>query len=113
MTEQCCCGGGHHGCCKEGSCTCGCGSKIHIHEHEAEKSCHCAEMFLHIADEAWKEVLKEKIKDKIIAQKGEHIEKLAELIATANGEKWKHIMTAKAKCNQFKDTLKEFLSSYE
>lgn len=112
MSEHCCCGGGHHEGHEE-ACSCGCQSKAHIHEHEAEKSCHCAEAFLHIADAAWKEVLKERIKDKIIAQKGEHIEKLAELIATANGEKWKYIMTAKAKCNKFKDNLKEFLSSCE
>lgn len=93
----------------EGVCPCGCGYKVHTHSHE--EGCHCSEKFLALADEAWKEVLKEKIKDKIRAKKGEHIEKLAEIIATANGDKWKNKISAKTKCNEFKDTLKEFFSS--
>lgn len=114
MTEHCGCGG--HGHQKEGNCSCGCGGNIHHHHHshhDLEGICHCAEKFLSIADEAWKEVLKEKIKNKILEKNGGHIEKLAELVATANGEKWKHIISAKTKCNQFRDSLKDFLSSNE
>lgn len=113
MTEQCGCGCGsnyheHH---KEG-CHCqSCEAKRQYHEHGMDGSCCCAEKFLMLADEAWKEVLKDKIKEKICAQKGEHIEKLAELIATTNGEKWKHKMSAMMKCDQYKDQLKEFFSS--
>lgn len=95
----------------EGICPCGCGRKMYPHYQDSEGSCHCAEKFLEIADEAWKEVLKEKIKEKIVAKKGEHIEKLAEIIATANGEKWKHKISAKTKNNEFKDSLKELFSS--
>ena len=109
MTEQCGNTYGHH---NESSCGCGCGSKGHDHHHhDGDGQCHCAEKFLAIADEAWKEVLKEKIKDKIIAKKEEHIEKLAEIVATANGEKWKHKISEKMKCNEFKDNLKDFFSS--
>lgn len=116
MTEQCGCGceGHEH---KEGTCSCGCGEKTHHHHehshHDLEGHCNCAEKFLRLADEAWQEVLKEKIKDKIRSKRGEHIEKLAEIVATANGEKWKHIISAKIKCNQFKDNLKDFLHSWE
>ena len=102
MTDECC--NNMHEYQKE--CSCGCGS----HKHSHEGGCNCAEHFLTIADEAWKEVLKEKIKAKIVAKKGEHIEKLAEIIAVANGEKWKHKISAKMKCNQFKDSLKDFFS---
>jgi ribulose kinase len=91
------------------SCSCGCTPKIHSHE----EGCNCAEKFLALADDAWKEVLKEKIKAKIIAKKGEHIEKLAEIIACANGERWKHIISAKTKCNEFKSNLKDYFSSCE
>lgn len=109
MTEQC---GAHtHEYQQEGTCSCGCGKKFHI--HDSEGGCNCAEKFLAIADEAWKEVLKEKIKARILTHKGEHMEKLAEIIATANGEKWKHIISAKTKCNNFKDHLKEFFTSCE
>lgn len=93
------------------SCGCGCGCGGHHHTHDDEGGCHCAEKFLEIADEAWKEVLKEKIKTKIIAKKGEHIDKLAEMVATANGEKWKNMIAAKMKCNEFKENLKEFFTS--
>lgn len=91
---------------------CGCGCNRHPHHH-SEGSCNCSEKFLEIADEAWKEVLKEKIKDKILAHKKEHIEKLAEIIAIANGEKWKHLILAKTKEHEFKDKLKEFMSSHD
>lgn len=107
MTEQCNSQSQKEGC----SCGCGCGCGSHHHHHDTEGGCHCAEKFLAIADEAWKEVLKEKIKNKILTHKGEHMERLAEIIATANGEKWKHIISAKTKCNNFKDTLKDFFTS--
>lgn len=94
------------------SCGCGCGCGSHHHHHEGE-GCHCAEKFLEIADEAWKEVLKEKIKAQIIAHKGEHLDKLAELIAKANGARWKHKISSKTKTNEFKDALKELFSTCE
>ena len=58
MTEQC-----NHG----ESCKCGehcqCGDKMH---HKcSEEGCNCAENFIKLADEAWAELLKEKIKAKI------------------------------------------------
>jgi len=113
MTEhQCGCGGSEHQSEETGSCGCGCGSHHHHHgHHDEEGGCHCAEKFLEIADEAWRELLKEKIKSKIIAKKGEHMEKLAEMIAMANGEKWKHQISAKMKCHEFKENLKEFFTS--
>lgn len=107
MTEQC--ETNIHG--RQCSCGCGCGCGTKHYHHDHEEGCHCAEKFLEIADEAWREVLKEKIKDKIISYKGEHMDKLAEMIAKANGEKWKHKISAKIKCNEFKDNLKGFFSS--
>lgn len=114
--SDCCNNYGYH---KEGGCSCGCGCgsgckcgcNSHHHHGEEEHGCNCAEKFLTLADEAWKEVLKEKIKAKILEKKGEHMEKLAEMVAMANGEKWKHMISAKMKCNQFKDNLKDFFSS--
>lgn len=123
MTEQCSCGEYSHECQKEGACSCGCGCNCgcgcgdhhhHAHSHhEVGGHCHCAEKFLNIADEAWIEILKEKIKNKILEKKGEHLERLAEMVAMANGEKWKHIISARTKCTQFKDSLKDFFSSCE
>lgn len=109
MTEQCGCGSEHN---DDGSCKCGCGCSCgkHYHHHH-EEGCNCGEKLLMIADEAWKELLKDKIKAKILAKKGDHLEKLAEIVAVANGEKWKHMISAKTKCNKYKDTLKEYFSS--
>jgi len=111
MTEHC---NSHshehqHGACTCG-CGCGCGEHDHHHHHDDE-GCNCAEKFLEIADAAWAEVLKEKIKEKIYTHKGEHMDKLAEMIAKANGEKWKTKISAKMQCNEFKENLKGFFSS--
>lgn len=114
MTDQCNSHihGHQHGSCTCG-CGCGCGEHGHHHHHHGEEDCNCGEKFLELADEAWKEVLKEKIKAKIVAHKGEHIEKLAEIVAKANGEKWKTIISAKMKCHDFKENLKDYFSSCE
>jgi len=86
-----------------------CRDKMKKHHHEDH--CHCEEKFLKLADEAWKEVLKEKIKAEIEKKQGDSLEKLAEIIAKTNTEKWKHQITIKSKCEEYKNTLKEFFSS--
>lgn len=94
----------------EGTCSCNfCAQKSH--PRDIEGSCCCAEKFLELADEAWKEVLIEKIKEKILARKGEYIDKLTELIAKSNGEKWNHRIKARLQCDEYKDKLKEFFFS--
>lgn len=93
------------GCNSERGCSCGCGC--------SKCNCGCVEKFLKIADEAWAEVLKEKIKEKILYCKGEHMDKLAEMVAKANGEKWKNKISLKTKSHEFKENLREFFSSCE
>lgn len=113
MTD--CCNNEHQKNCGFGcgcGCKCGCGDNYHHHHHDGE-SCDCAEKFLHLADEAWVEVLKEKIKAKIISKKGEHLEKLADIIAKANCEKWKTKIASKHNCNEFKEDLKAYFRPNE
>lgn len=113
MTEHGCgcgCGGSHD---NNKECKCGyhhsCGDKYsHFKE---EEGCLCEEKFLMLADEAWKEYLKERIKAKIAEKKGQHIEDLAEIISTANGERWKHKIMAKMKCHEFKENIKHLFES--
>ena len=110
MTEQC--GKNLYDYSQEKICPCGCGMKVsECPGYRHGKEGHCEEKFLTLADEAWKEVLKEKIKAKIIAKKGEHLDKLADIIAKTNGEKWKNKIAAKMRCSEFKDELKDFFSS--
>lgn len=116
MTEQSCTGMQGHG--TTLPCPCGCGAKISIYSDEGHNcgcgcGCSCSEKFLQLADEAWAEVLKDKIKQKIIEHKGSHMDKLAEMIAKANGERWKNKISSKTKSNEFKDELKSFFSSCE
>ena len=104
MSEQCnsnneFSGNGNCGC---GSKDCGCSTS---------GKCNCAEKFLELADAAWTELLKEKIKNKINSKKGEHMEKLAEIVAKANGDKWRTKLSSKTNAQEFKNTLKEFFSS--
>ena len=83
-----------------------------MHEGTCSKEC-CdwSEKFLMFADEAWKEVLKEKIKTIIEKEHGDHLEKLAEILAKANKEKWEYKITAKMKHKEYKETLKEYFSN--
>lgn len=109
MTEhECGCSHSHD---KECGCRANhpCGEKYsHFRQ---EEGCLCEEKFLMLADEAWKEYLKERIKAKIAEKKGQHIEELAEIIATANGERWKHKIMAKMKCHEFRENIKHLFES--
>ena len=70
--------------------------------------CDMPEKLLALADEAWHEVLKEKIRKEIEESCGEKLNDLARLVATANGQKWSHMIAGKAKCDQYKRSVKEF-----
>ena len=94
-----------------------CNANIHEsrHEHHEEtcskECCDWSEKFLKFADEAWKELLQEKIKAIIEKEHGSHLEKLAEILAKANKERWEYKITAKMKHKEYKETLKEYFSS--
>lgn len=104
MTEQ-----SFHGeYCKCGE-DCKCKEKF-LKEHHSEH-CHCEEKFLKLADDAWMELLKEKIKAKVEKEQGESLDKVADIVAKANSEKWKHKIMIKCKCEEYKNTLKEFFSN--
>lgn len=113
-----CCGSGECGChtsCCGGQkscnccscCQCGC-QKGSCHGSNG-KECHHAEKFLELADCAWMEVLKEKIKDHI-RNNAQHLDELAKLVSEANKERWQKKMDNKKCCGHFEDQLKEFFS---
>lgn len=95
------------------SCGCDCGCNCGCSNCNCGCESDCRENFYEVADEAWVEVLKEKIKTKILQYKGDHMEKLAEMIAKANGERWKNKISGKMKNEEFKEKLKEFFSACE
>ncbi len=63
-----------------------------------------------MADEAWMEVLKEKIKEEIIASHSKHLDKLAKLVADANSERWKEKLALQKNSNDFKEKISEFFN---
>lgn len=73
--------------------------------------CNMPEKLLCLADEAWKEVVKDKIKQEIEKTAGAKLDALAKLVAETNHKKWTHLIEGKQKCDQFKDQVKEALLS--
>ena len=72
-----------------------------------ECCCPMPEKLLALADEAWHDLLKEKIKDQISNSCGDNMDKLAKLVAETNKEKWAHTVKGKVKCSEYKDKLKD------
>ena len=91
-------GGGHshedHGHCHEGG-----------HDHQSEFS----HQLLEIANEAWIEVIKDKIKQKIIAKKGAQLDKVAELVSDTNSARWKEKKSIHNACCDYKHKLEKIL----
>jgi hypothetical protein len=93
--------------------SCSCCPKCHeiCHEHfhgEAPKE-DCLQNFLELADQAWMEVLKEKIKEHILATKGAHLKELAKIISEANQKRWQNKIAAKHGEQEFRDDVCEFM----
>lgn len=70
---------------------------------------HCR-FFLELADCAWAEVLKEKIKDHIKKNDSEYLDRLAELVAGANKKRWKNKMAKKNDCHEFSQSICDLFS---
>ncbi len=96
--EECCSSHHHH----HDSC----------HEHSHDEECCYTQSFLELADEAWMEVLKDKIKEHIITH-DHKIDKLAAIIAEANHERWRKKMENES-CNEnYKQKLHDLFHSTE
>jgi len=72
--------------------------------------CNMHEEMLALADEAWMELMKEKIKAEIDKVSGAHMEKVAKLVMEANFAKWSDLMKSKARCNEYKDNLNTLMT---
>lgn len=88
--------------CSEKSCCCPCHKEV-CHE-EGEMS----DWFMDVADEAWTEVLKDKIKDHILKNNDKRMNELAKIVSEANNERWKAKLNKKHSCAEFKMKLAHF-----
>lgn len=99
-----------YGCAQE-KCPCSCHSQHEEchqgkHDHEENK----ASYFLELADEAWEEVLKDKIKEYILKTQSDHMDKLAKIVAEGNNQRWKNRMEKKQGYKDFMEELCKFFS---
>jgi len=64
-----------------------------------------SEKLLALADAAWCELMKEKIKKEIEASCGEQMSKVAKLVAETNKAKWAAKISAKQHCQEYRTNL--------
>ncbi|HXW53148.1 MAG TPA: hypothetical protein VEL47_03475 [Myxococcota bacterium] len=102
--KECC---GKKSCDDNEKCRCEC---VPTHEgcHDEEGASRHA--FLELADCAWMEVLKEKIKEQILATDKERLTELAKIIAEGNQQRWKTKMSKKHHCHEFEEKLCAFFA---
>ena len=92
-------------------CCCSC----HSSHSKQEQSCHgedphdaFSKSLLEAADCAWMEVLKDKIKEHILATQNDRMKELAKIASEGNSQRWKHKMEKKQGCMDFKEKLCRF-----
>ncbi len=69
--------------------------------------CDMPEKLLCLADEAWREALKEKMKEHILKNSSEHLDKIASVVTEANHKRWAHKIQGKQHCNEYGESLRE------
>jgi hypothetical protein len=98
----------HYGCTQE-NCHCACHLDQACHQeghnHAEEMK---AEYFLALADEAWEEVLKDKIKEYILQTQNDPMLKLAKLVAEGNHQRWRTKMEKRQNSKDFMEEICKF-----
>jgi hypothetical protein len=69
-----------------------------------------AGVLMDIADEAWEDLMRDKMKKAFEKAKGEKMDKAAALVVEASISYWEGKMKEKAKWNEFEDKLKSIMS---
>lgn len=112
----------HHHHCSDGSCS----SHSHGGGSCSDESCNCcchrscncschhgsgkySDQLLKLADEAWMEVVKEKIKDNIKKTSSEHLDQLAQLVSKTNKQRWIGIMAQAQNSEDFERSLRDLM----
>ncbi len=96
-----CCSHEHDSCCHEET-------EHHHHHDEGHEHCDFAKKLLELADEAWMEVLRDKIKANIVASSGANLDRLAKLVSESNGHRWKSKLANKKSCDDYQQKIADF-----
>ena len=94
--------------CTEDQCT---PEQVNTNNCSTDECCDMPEQLLELADEAWNELLREKMKAKIEESCGEKLDELAALVTTANSYRWQQKIQGKVKCDEYKSSIKEFFTN--
>lgn len=78
-----------------------------MHHHEDQDF---SKELLEMADEAWMEVLYDKVKEHVIKSHSAHLDQLAKIVADANSARWKEKMALQKNCHDFKDKIDQFFN---
>jgi hypothetical protein len=89
------------------NCEC-CASKQETCEVREDAHEAFAECLLEAADCAWMEVLKDKIKEHILATQNDKMSELAKIVSEGNSQRWRNKMEKKHSCMDFKEKLCNF-----
>lgn len=104
--SSCGCGSSSCGCgcgCSSGSCGCGSSCKC-----GGNKECDFAHKLLELADDAWEEVLYDKIKAKIEESCGKDLNELATIVSNSNKARWANKLNSKEACKNYEDQIAQF-----
>lgn len=71
--------------------------------------CEMTDQFLSLADQAWTELLKDKMKAEIQKTCGEKLDGLARFLVEGNAERRSALIQGRAKCEQFKTGLAKMM----
>lgn len=97
-------------CSCKGQCGCKCGQCCCQKSCHEEQECHFSKKLIEIADEAWMEVLADRIKERIKASSGQSLDELAKIVVDANAERWKFKMAKKKGCHDFEEKVEQFFN---
>jgi len=74
-----------------------------------KKKCSFVDDLFKLADDAWMELLKDKIKDEILKNSKDNIEQLAKLAASSNQARWSEKLAEKRNKDEFEEHLKAIM----
>lgn len=94
-------------CCSKEKC---CASHQQKSTCQAEESGDMSQYLMEVADQAWSEVLKDKIKEYILSTQNDRMTELAKIVAEGNNARWRMKMEKKQGCMSFKEQLGRFFS---
>ncbi|MBT7902710.1 hypothetical protein HN587_02530 [Candidatus Woesearchaeota archaeon] len=88
-----------------------CSTKSCAPKQCTSSGCEMTDKMMSLAEQAWSDLLKDKMKKLFETNNGERMDKIAQATVDAVNKKWKHKMQGMAACGEAKQNLKEAFMS--